>query len=97
MRLVNRLLGAKEWRILSLEAIYAGDRLAMAFAGRTSSKPLVLSKRVLAFPKAHRRLAFVMMRRGLRPRAGLPGEDDPVNVRQVLVKNEAWLRSSETT
>lgn len=79
------------WRICTLEAMYVRDRLITAFAGAAAQHQLSLPVEIMAYPKSYRHLAFVMLRRGLKPRNGLPHEGDSRSVRSVLEKNSDWL------
>ncbi|KAL3481050.1 hypothetical protein BJX99DRAFT_254028 [Aspergillus californicus] len=108
MRLVTRLVrlcddragatagaGSGLWRIVRLEAIYIRDRLVCSFPGMAGGRELVLGEAVLAFPRAYRCMAFVMLRRGLSPRVDLPHEDDQEGVRRVLEGGRVFLEGGD--
>jgi hypothetical protein len=96
MRLATRLeKEADSWRMLSLEAIYVRDRLVVAFPGATALEPLQMTEKVREYPRCYRHLAFVMQKRGLSPRPGLPHEDDQESVRVILERNRKFLEGTE--
>lgn len=98
MRLFTRLQKLSEpseWRLLSLESSYVRDRLVTAFPSSDASLPLVITNEAQAYPKSYRRLALVMLNRGLKPRPDLPHEDSPESVRRISECNRAFLDSEK--
>ena len=96
MRLFTRLRklpDSKEWRLLSLEASYVRDRFVTAIPGQGGR--LLMSEEAKMYPRCYRRLAMVMLNRGLRPRVDLPNEDDEGSVRRIGERNRAFLNGAE--
>lgn len=82
---------ADQWYILSLESVYVRDRLLTASPG--SAGTLVMTDDIRdSYPKGYRHLALVMKQRGLKPRPNLPHEDDQEGVKELLQRNETFLR-----
>ncbi|KAG6119937.1 hypothetical protein E4U13_007104 [Claviceps humidiphila] len=89
MRLLNRLEKSEEgrWHILSMEAIYVRDRLMSTLPGAPVTLRPDLVKQSEEYPGGYRRLALVMLHRGLNPRKDLPHEEDQPKVRRLLEVN----------
>ncbi|KAL9083799.1 MAG: hypothetical protein Q9165_008358 [Trypethelium subeluteriae] len=98
MRLATRLEKSPDlgqWHMLSLEALYVRDRLVTSFPRPIDALPLLMTDEIQAYPKSYRHLALVMLSRGLRPRPGLPHEDNQESIRRVLDRNRAYLDGVE--
>ncbi|KAG5947908.1 hypothetical protein E4U53_006369 [Claviceps sorghi] len=97
MRLLNRLekSQAGRWHILSLEAIYVRDRLVNELPGTQVTLRPDLVKEAEEYPGPYRRLALVMLHRGMKPRRDLPHEADQRGVRLLLEANQAFLDCRE--
>ncbi|KAG5927467.1 hypothetical protein E4U42_002218 [Claviceps africana] len=93
MRLLNRLEKSEtgKWHILSLESIYVRDRLVTATPGARNTLRPDLVREAEEFPGPYRRLALVMLHRGMKPRRDLPHEGDQRGVRRILEANQAFL------
>ncbi|KAG5920401.1 hypothetical protein E4U61_007924 [Claviceps capensis] len=93
MRLLNRLEKSEEgrWHILSMEAIYIRDRLMSTLPGAPVTLRPDLVKQSEEYPGGYRRLALVMLHRGLNPRQDLSHEQDQPRVRRLLEANRNFL------
>ncbi|KAG6015586.1 hypothetical protein E4U41_004595 [Claviceps citrina] len=97
MRLLSRLERSDAgtgggWHMVRLESIYVRDRLVSSLPGVDARLDPDLVRRVGEYPAAYRKLALVMLHRGLSPRPDLPHEGDQSRVRRLLEANQAFLQ-----
>ncbi|KAG6012120.1 hypothetical protein E4U43_007931 [Claviceps pusilla] len=99
LRLLSRLEKSEvgRWHILSLEAIYIRDRLLNTCPGAHLTLRPELVREAEGFPGAYRRLALVMLHRGLEPRRDVPHEGDQKGVKLLLEAHHAFLDCRDRT
>ena len=100
IRLVSKLERVEvddcaEWRMLSLEAVYLRDSIALTGPSREAGLQSMNFDLIKRARQSYKYITWHVSLYGSQIRGDLPGSDNPKSVEDLLARNYAWVESAE--